>query len=228
MASSCAKGGLDWILGKISLLTEWSGVGPGCPGQWGSPHPWRGSKTMWMWHLGTWLSRHGGVGMMVGLDDVRGLFQPTILRYLSPPACSCTEQPTETGCFPLSTRQKRRSFRVGLNINLPVTLQTSGAQLAPRGATPRDLFGSDLFCCNARSSSCPRRSIPTEPNVTPKGVLSERRDKQHPGTTDALAKQEEQRAPPRGHESHGFYVSPLKPDQHFCGLPIEFISCSPV
>jgi len=29
-----------------------------------------------MWHLGTWFSRHGGVGVMVGPDDLRGLFQP--------------------------------------------------------------------------------------------------------------------------------------------------------
>jgi len=57
MASSCVRGGLDWILGKISLLREWSGTGPGCPGQWWSHHPWRGSKTVWMWHLGTWFSR---------------------------------------------------------------------------------------------------------------------------------------------------------------------------
>jgi len=26
--------------------------------------------------FGTWFSRHGGVGLMVGLDDLRGLFQP--------------------------------------------------------------------------------------------------------------------------------------------------------
>ena len=25
--------GLDWILGKNSLLEDWSGVGTGCPGQ---------------------------------------------------------------------------------------------------------------------------------------------------------------------------------------------------
>ena len=24
----------------------------------------------------TWFSRHGGVGLTVGLDDLRGLFQP--------------------------------------------------------------------------------------------------------------------------------------------------------
>ena len=76
MASSCTRGGLGRILGRISFLKEWSGTGPGCPGQWGSPHHWRGSKTMWTWHLWTWLSRRGGVGLMVGLDDLRGLFQP--------------------------------------------------------------------------------------------------------------------------------------------------------
>jgi len=59
MASGCTRGGLDWILGKISLLKEWSGIGTGCPG----------------------FSRCGGVGLMVGLDDLRGLFQPMILRF---------------------------------------------------------------------------------------------------------------------------------------------------
>jgi len=58
------------MLGKISLLQEWPG--PGCPGQWWSPHPWRGSKNIWMWHFKTRFSRHGGVGVMVGLDDLRG------------------------------------------------------------------------------------------------------------------------------------------------------------
>jgi len=35
------QGGLDWMLGKISLLKEWSGIGTGCPGRWWSRHPWR-------------------------------------------------------------------------------------------------------------------------------------------------------------------------------------------
>jgi len=34
MASSCIRGGLDLILGKISSLKEWSGIGTGCPGRW--------------------------------------------------------------------------------------------------------------------------------------------------------------------------------------------------
>jgi len=36
---------------------------------------------MWMWPLGAWFSRHGGVGVTVGLDDLRGLFQPVILGF---------------------------------------------------------------------------------------------------------------------------------------------------
>jgi len=70
------RGGLDWISGKISSLEEWSDLGPGCPGQWWSPHPWKGSKNVWMWHFGTRFSRRGGVGLTVGPDDLRGLFQP--------------------------------------------------------------------------------------------------------------------------------------------------------
>jgi len=31
MASSCIREGLDRILGKISLLKEWSGIGTDCP-----------------------------------------------------------------------------------------------------------------------------------------------------------------------------------------------------
>jgi len=75
MASSYIREDLDWILGKTSLLKEWSDIGTGCPGQWWSPHPWKCSKNVWMWHSRTWLSRPGGVGLTVGLDDLRGLFQ---------------------------------------------------------------------------------------------------------------------------------------------------------
>jgi len=38
--------GLDWILGKISLLKEWSYTGIGCPEKWWSHHPWRCSKNV--------------------------------------------------------------------------------------------------------------------------------------------------------------------------------------
>ena len=35
-----------------------------------------GALDLWMWHFRTWLSRQGGVGLAVGPDDLRGLFQP--------------------------------------------------------------------------------------------------------------------------------------------------------
>jgi len=34
-----------------------------------------------MWPFRIWFSRHGGVGWMIGLDDLRGPFQPMILRF---------------------------------------------------------------------------------------------------------------------------------------------------
>ena len=46
MASSCTRGGLDQILGKIASQKEWSGIGTGCPGKWWSPHPWRFLKNV--------------------------------------------------------------------------------------------------------------------------------------------------------------------------------------
>ncbi|GAB0175933.1 hypothetical protein GRJ2_000058500 [Grus japonensis] len=46
MVSSCIRGGLDWILGKISSPKEWSGIGTGSPERLWSHHPWRCSKNM--------------------------------------------------------------------------------------------------------------------------------------------------------------------------------------
>jgi len=60
MASSCTRGGLDWILGKIFLLKEWSGIGTGCPGRWWSHHPGGVQKTC---RCGT--SGRGLAGMVV-------------------------------------------------------------------------------------------------------------------------------------------------------------------
>ena len=79
MASSCVRGGLDWLSGKISLLKEWSDMGTGSPGRWLSPRPWSCSKTTSVVALQVWFSRHGGAGWMVGLHDLRGLFQPMVL-----------------------------------------------------------------------------------------------------------------------------------------------------
>jgi len=34
-----------------------------------------------MWHFGIWFSTHGGVGWVVGLHELKGLFQPMILWF---------------------------------------------------------------------------------------------------------------------------------------------------
>jgi len=60
MSSSCVRGGLDWTLGKITLLKEWSGIGTGCPDKWLSHHHWDVQKTCRYCTSG-----HGLSGMMV-------------------------------------------------------------------------------------------------------------------------------------------------------------------
>ena len=56
----CIRGGLDWILGNISSLKEWSGIGTGRPGRWWGPHSAGVQKVC---RCGT--SEYGLVGMMV-------------------------------------------------------------------------------------------------------------------------------------------------------------------
>jgi len=46
MASSCIRGGLEQILGKISSLNERSDIGTGCPRRCLSPCPWKCLKNM--------------------------------------------------------------------------------------------------------------------------------------------------------------------------------------
>ena len=43
---SSSWGDSGWMLGKISSLNEWSGMGMGCPGRWWSHQPWRCSRTI--------------------------------------------------------------------------------------------------------------------------------------------------------------------------------------
>jgi len=62
VASASARGGSRWILGNISSLKEWCCSVTGCPGRWWSHHPWRSSRTVWMWHWGTWSVSMVGMG----------------------------------------------------------------------------------------------------------------------------------------------------------------------
>ena len=69
--------GLVGILGKISSQKGLRSSGTGCPGKWWRHHPWRELKDVQTWRCGTGFS--GGLGSMrftVGLDDLKGLFQP--------------------------------------------------------------------------------------------------------------------------------------------------------
>jgi len=61
------------MLGKISSPKEWFGTGTGCPGRRWNHHSWKRSRTI---SLRDKVSGHGRDGLMVGLDDLGGLFQP--------------------------------------------------------------------------------------------------------------------------------------------------------
>ena len=61
MALSCTSGGPGWILRTISCPEECCFTGTGCPGRWWGYHPWECSKSIEMWHWGTWSA--GIVGM---------------------------------------------------------------------------------------------------------------------------------------------------------------------
>ena len=74
MASSCARGGSGWMLGKNSSPKEWWCTETGCPGKWWSHHPWRCPRNVDV-ALSDVVSRHGG-RWTIGLDDLSGLFQP--------------------------------------------------------------------------------------------------------------------------------------------------------
>ena len=71
MASCCARGGSVWTLGKISSQKECSSIGTGCP-----------REVVEVFQicvdvaLRDMVSGQGGEGLAVGLDDLRGLFQP--------------------------------------------------------------------------------------------------------------------------------------------------------
>jgi len=60
---------LGWILGKNTSWKECLGSGTCCLGGWWGHHPWRCSRTIEMWSVGT-------VGW-IGCGDLSGLFQPS-------------------------------------------------------------------------------------------------------------------------------------------------------
>lgn len=67
IASSCTKGGLGWILGKISSPEGLSSFGTGCSGKRLVTIP----GNLLMWHLGIWFrGGHGRVRFAIGLDDL--------------------------------------------------------------------------------------------------------------------------------------------------------------
>ena len=76
MATSCIRGGLNWILGKITSMKELQCTGTACPGKWLRHHPWRYLKNLQMQCLGPWFS--GGIDsvrLMDGVVDHEGLLQ---------------------------------------------------------------------------------------------------------------------------------------------------------
>ena len=87
IALSCTRGGSGLVLGKTSQK-EWWGIGTGCPGRWWSHCPWRCSRNVLM-SVGSIDDR-----WRVGLDDLRGLFQPwfcdSVWFYPYTRVCTCT------------------------------------------------------------------------------------------------------------------------------------------
>jgi len=64
------------ILGRILLLLAWV---PSCwnaPGKWWNHHLWGFLRKGHVWHLGMWLSGHGGDGLTVGPGGFSDLPQP--------------------------------------------------------------------------------------------------------------------------------------------------------
>ena len=108
MALSCAMTGSDWILGVISFQKEWWGSGTDCPGRWWSHGLWGCSRTVEMWHWGTWLV--GVVAVDFGLRLILEVL-PTCchsrLGYVCSPFVSALLHNKEGGLFRNYVRQHR-------------------------------------------------------------------------------------------------------------------------
>jgi len=75
MASHCARGSSGWVSGNISSLKKQSGIGTAAQGVVESPSMEAFIKKIDV-ALRDTVSGHSGDGMMVGLDDPSGPFQP--------------------------------------------------------------------------------------------------------------------------------------------------------
>lgn len=61
----------------VSIWTLARPLTPLFRGRGWSHRPWRGLRAVSKWHLGPWVSEGlGSAGLAVGLDGLRGLFQP--------------------------------------------------------------------------------------------------------------------------------------------------------
>ena len=61
---------------RILLLLAWVPSCRNAPGKWGNHHLWGFLRKGHVWHLGMWLSGHGGDGLTVGPGGFSDLPQP--------------------------------------------------------------------------------------------------------------------------------------------------------
>jgi len=69
----CAGMGISWMQARsltVPVSERVDRIGTDCPGRWWGHHPWRCSRTVEMWHLGTWLEGivEGGWGWAWGSE----------------------------------------------------------------------------------------------------------------------------------------------------------------
>lgn len=153
-ASSCARGSLLWITGRISSQ---EGVeASGCPEKRWSPGCWRYLGDAWTWHWGTQL-RDGTreVRQMVGLGDLEGLFQHWWLYAILSTATHRTNSWQEG----LEVLHTPRWTHLALTWGpwAPRTPNHEAAQITPALTTTQDLhpstFQTDHLCVTARQLS---------------------------------------------------------------------------
>lgn len=152
-ASSCARGSLLWITGRISSQ---EGVeASGCPEKRWSPGCWRYLGDAWTWHWGTQL-RDGTreVRQMVGLGDLEGLFQHWWLYAILSTATHRTNSWQEG----LEVLHTLRWTHLALTWGpwAPRTPNHEAAQITPALTTTQDLhpstFQTDHAVCHSKTA----------------------------------------------------------------------------